>query len=37
VWDASNEIVKDGLWKDSLDVGISTKELKNFIDYEAYD
>ena len=36
VWDKNNKIVKDNLWRDSLDIGFSNKELRYFIDNEAY-
>ena len=36
VWDVNNQIVKNNLWKNTLDIGISSKELRYFIDNEAY-
>ena len=36
VWDANNQIVKNNLWKNTINIGISSKELRYFIDNEAY-
>ena len=36
VWDKNNKIVKDSLWRDSLAVSFSNRELRYFIDNKAY-
>ena len=35
-FDNNNENVKNNLWKDSLEVGINSKEYADFLTYEAY-
>ena len=35
-WDDENEVVKNNLWKDGLEVSINSKEFSNFLTYEAY-
>ena len=35
-YDDENEVVKNNLWKDSLEVSINSKEFSYFLTYEAY-
>jgi len=36
VWDKSNKIVKDSLWRDSLEINVGSKTINNFLNNEAY-